>query len=317
MTVRRTELAVPPAVTGPSSGPASGLVARVRTAAVSVPYTSPIVIVIAALFIFPLGYGLYLSLHKTAGVRVTDFVGADNYVQAVSDTVLHRAVLNTLLFTAGAVVLQTGIGFVLAVLISEVRRGRTFYRLVFFAPFVLAPVAVGAVWKWLYEPYFGPISTTLTSVGLAPAGSSPLAASNTALAAIMVAFLWRFVGFNTVVYLAAIQRLPPEVYEAAQLDGVGWVGRTVHLTWPLLRPQTFTLVLLTTVGTLHIFDMMWIMTGGGPDHATETVSTYLYLTAFRFFRLGYGQSIAFIQVGVVALLAFLEYRYLRRRMEAD
>ena len=182
-------------------------------------------------------------------------------------------------------------------------------------PFVLAPVAVGAVWKFLYAPFFGIAATVGSALGLDTQTFAPLADADTALWAIMAAFLWRFAGFTMVVYLAAIQALPREYYEYACLEGAGRFQQFRRITWPLLWPQTFALVLLTTLGTLRIFDMVWIMTAGGPSHATETVATDVYVTAFRFLEVGYAQAMAMILLVLILLLAVVEYRLLDRRAE--
>jgi raffinose/stachyose/melibiose transport system permease protein len=181
---------------------------------------------------------------------------------------------------------------------------------------VLAPAAVGAVWKFLYAPFFGIVPTLGSALGLDTTTVAPLADPNTALWAIMAAFLWRFAGFNMVVYLAGLQAIPREYTEHAVLEGAGRVQRFRHVTWPLLWPQTFVLVLLTTFGSLRIFDMVWIMTEGGPSHATETVATDLYVTAFRFGQIGYAQAMAMILLLVTLLITVVEYRILDRRAEA-
>jgi raffinose/stachyose/melibiose transport system permease protein len=274
----------------------------------------PVFALLAAVLAYPLAGGFLLSLRRTTGSTPGEFVGLDNYVEALfRDDVFHRAVGNTVAFTAVAIVMQTGVGLLLAVLISEVRRGRLPYRMVFFAPVVLSAVAVGSVWKWMYAPYFGLFTTVAASLGLAEVYSSVLASQATALWAIMGAFVWRWAGFNTVIYLAGLQSISREYYEAAMIEGAGGVRRFVHITWPLLLPQTYTVVLLTTMGTLRIFDMMWIMTEGGPAHATETVATYIFVTAFRFQRAGYAQSLAFILLALVALFTLVLTATLRRR----
>jgi len=231
-------------------------------------------------------------------------------------TVFLQGVSNTLVFTAAAVVLQTGLGFLLAVLVSEARRGRTLFRAAFVAPFVLAPVAAGSVWKFMDAPFFGIVPSIGSALGVDLSTVAPLADPNTALWAIVVAFVWRFAGFSMVVYLAAMQSLPREYYEHAELEGIGRLARLRRITWPLLWPQTFALVLLTTIGTLRVFDLVWIMTAGGPGHATETVATYVYTTAFRSLNPGYAQAMATILMVVIVALAFIEYRLLNRRAEA-
>ena len=139
---------------------------------------------------------------------------------------------------------------------------------------------------------------------------------NTALWAIVLAFVWRFAGFSMVVYLAAMRSIPREYYEYGELEGIGRLTRLRRITWPLLWPQTFALTLLTTIATLRVFDLVWIMTEGGPGHATETVATYVYTTAFRSLDSGYAQAMATILMVVIVALAVVEYRLLNRRAEA-
>ena len=285
-----------------------------RERAIDLLFLLPILLILAGFLLYPLGYGIELSLHDTRGFELTSFAGLDHYAHAIlGDAVFHRSLLNTFLFTGAAVVLLPGVGLFLAVLVSGVNGGRAFLRIVFFAPFVLAAVAVGEVWKFLYAPFFGVAATVGTALGFHAQSVAPLADPNTALWAIMVAFVWRFAGFNMIVYLAAIQALPREYYEHAVLEGAGRFERFRRITWPLLWPHTFTLVLLTTLGTLRIFDMVWVMTEGGPSHATETVGTYIYVTAFRYLQVGYAQAMAMILLFLILLLTVVEYRFFNRR----
>ena len=287
-----------------------------RERAIDLLFLLPILAILAGFLFYPLVYGIVLSVHDTKGFDLTGFVGLDHFAHAIlGDAVFHRSLLNTVLFTGAAVVLQTGLGLFLAVLVADAKRGRAFFQFVFFAPFVLAPVAVGEVWKFLYAPYFGIAATAGSALGFNTLTVAPLADANTALWAIMAAFLWRFSGLIMVVYLAAIQALPREYYEYAVLEGAGRFQQFRRVTWPLLWPQTFALVLLTTLGTLRIFDMVWVMTEGGPSHATETVATDVYVTAFRFLQVGYAQAMAMILLFLILLLALVEYRFFDRRAE--
>ncbi len=287
-----------------------------RETAIDLLFLMPILVILAGFLFYPLVYGIVLSVHDTKGFDLTNFVGPDHYVRAIfGDAVFHRSLLNTFLFTGAAVVLLIVVGLFLAVLVAGVKRGRTFLQIVFFAPFVLASVAVGEVWRFLYAPFFGIIATVGSALGLHTLTIAPLADAQTALWAIMVAFLWRFAGFVMVVYLAAIQGLPHEYYEYAVLEGAGRLQQFRRITWPLLWPHTFTLVLLTTLGTLRIFDLVWVMTAGGPSHATETVATDVYVTAFRFLEVGYAQAMAMILLVLILLLAVVEYRFFEGRAE--
>ncbi len=271
---------------------------------------------LAGFVLYPFLYGVLLSLHDTHGFELAKFVGLENYGRAIlGDAVFHRALLNTILFTGVAVILQTGLGLLLAVVVADTRRGRAFLQFAFFAPFVLASVAVGSVWKYLAAPYYGIAATLGSALGFDTQTIAPLADAHWALWAILAAFLWRFAGFNMVVYLAAIEALPREYDEHAVLEGAGRLHRLRRITWPLLWPQTFVLVVLTTLGTLRIFDMVWIMTEGGPSHATETIATDVYVTAFRYLQFGYGQAMAIVLLFVIVLITIIEYRLLNRRAE--
>jgi raffinose/stachyose/melibiose transport system permease protein len=276
----------------------------------------PILVILGAFLIYPLVYGIVLSVHDTRGFELIAFVGLEHYARAVfGDAVFRQSLVNTLVFTVVAVALQTGLGLFLAVLVADRRRGRTLLRFVFFAPFVLAPVAVGAVWSYLYAPYFGIVPALGSAIGVDTQTVAPLADPDTALWAIMVAFLWRFAGFAMVIYLAGIQGLPREYFEHAALEGANRLQQLRSITWPLLWPQTFVIVLLTTLGSLRMFDMVWVMTEGGPSHATETVATSVYTTAFRFLEVGYAQAMAMVLLTVILITAIVEYRLLDRRAQ--
>ena len=288
-----------------------------RERLVDLVFVVPVLVLIAAFLVYPLLYGIDLSLNRTEGFDVVEPVGLDNFAHALlGDAVFRQGLGNTLLLTGAAVILQTGVGLLLAVLISEVRWGRTFFRVAFAAPFVLASVAAGAVWSFMDAPFFGVVPSIAGAIGLDASQFAPLGDPATALWAIVVAFVWRYAGFASVVYVAAIQSIPRDYYESAELEGIGWFQRLRRITWPLLWPQTFALTLLTTIATLRVFDLIWIMTQGGPGHATETVATYVYTTAFRSNDLGYAQAMATMLMVVIVALAVVEYRLLQRRVEA-
>ncbi len=277
----------------------------------------PVLALLALFLLYPLLYGLDLSVNRTEGFQVTGFAGLEHYGRALfGDAVFRQGLANTLVFTAAAVVLQIGVGLGLAVLVAETRRGRTLFRIAFVAPFVLAPVAAGTVWKFMYAPFFGIVPSAGNALGLDLSSVAPLADPAIALWAVVLVFVWRFAGFSMVVYLAAMQSIPREYYEQGEIEGIGRFARLRRITWPLLWPQTFALTLLTTIATLRVFDLMWIMTAGGPGHATETVATYVYTTAFRTLDVGYAQAMATILLILIVALAVVEYRLLNPRAEA-
>jgi ABC-type sugar transport system permease subunit len=288
-----------------------------RERLIDLSFLAPTLLVLGAFLLYPLLYGLDLSLNRTVGFEVAEPIGLEHYARAIfGDAVFRQGLANTAVLTGAAVVLQTGLGLILAVLISEVRWGRTLFRVAFAAPFVIASVAAGAVWSFMYAPFFGVVPSIGSFLGIDASTFAPLADPTTALWAIVVAFVWRYAGFVSVIYVAAIQSIPKDYFEYAQLEGISWWSRLRRITWPLLWPQTFALTLLTTIATLRVFDLVWIMTAGGPGHATETVATHVYTTAFRSLDVGYAQAMATILMVVIVALAIIEYRFLNRRAEA-
>jgi raffinose/stachyose/melibiose transport system permease protein len=287
-----------------------------RDGAIDLLFLTPVLALLLGLLAYPFLSGIAMSLHSARGFELTDWVGLDNYARAVfGDAIFHRSLANTVVFAVAAVALQIGIGLLLAVIVADARRGGTLLLLVFTAPFVLASVAVGAVWKFLYAPFFGVAPTVGAALGLDTATIAPLADTDTALWAILAAFVWRFAGFTMVVYLGGIRGISRDYYDFAVVEGAGPWRRLRHITWPLLWPQTFALVVLGTIGALRVFDMVWIMTAGGPSHATETVATHVYSTAFRVLDVGYAQAMAMLLLLVIAVLTVVEYRLLNRRAE--
>jgi ABC-type sugar transport system permease subunit len=272
---------------------------------------------LCAFLFYPLVYGVELSLSRTQGFDVVGSVGLEHYIRAlVGDAVFHQGLVNTLVFTAAAVILQTGFGLALALLVAGARRGQAVFRLAFVCPFVLAPVAAGMVWKFMYAPFFGIVPSIGNALGVDLSTVAPLADSGAALWAVVLVFAWRFAGFSMVVYLAGLRSIPREYYEFGELEGIGGFARLRHITWPLLWPQTFALTVLTTIGTLRVFDLVWIMTAGGPGHATETAATHIYKTAFASHDAGYAQAMAMILMALIVGLALVEYRLLNPRAEA-
>lgn len=291
--------------------------ARRKERALDLALLLPVLGLLAIFLFYPLVYGLDLSLNRTDGFEVTAPAGLANYARALlGDAVFRQGLGNTLVMTVAAVILQTGVGFLVAMLVAGSGRGRTLFRIAFVAPFVLAPVAAGSVWKFMYAPFYGIVPSIGSALGVDLGQAAPLADPSLALWAIVIVFAWRFAGFSMVVYLAAMRSIPRELYEYGELEGIGRFARVQRITWPMVWPQTFALTLLATIGTLRTFDLVWIMTAGGPGHATETVATYVYTTAFRSLDVGYAQAMATVLMVLIVALAVIEYRLLNPRAEA-
>ena len=227
-----------------------------------------------------------------------------------------KAVGNTLLWAAVAPVPDVAIGLLLALaLYARVPFARVF-RVVWFTPVLLSYVVVGIVWMWVYNYEWGAVNQLLRVIGLPQLAHSWLGDPGTALWAVMVTHVWKWTGFNMVVCLAALAALPSEVLEAAALDNCGWLRRLVYVMIPMIWRTLLNLLILSFIGKMRVFDLVWIMTGGGPLWSTETVSTYVYKRAFDWntFDLGYPSAIAALWF-VVVLACALGLTWLLRPRE--
>ena len=292
------------------------MVRRARERAIDLLFLVPTLVILAVFLGYPLVYGVVLSVHDTQGFELTSFVGLDHYARAIfGDAVFHRSLLNTLLFTGVAVVLQTGLGLLLAVLVADVRRGRTSSVRVLRA---LRPGPGGR-----RHGLEVPVRAVLRDRGRRLGRPRDRRPDDRAARRPRHGAVGDHGRLPVAVHRLQHGRLPgghpgapARVWRVRRREGAGRFQQFRRVTWPLLWPQTFVLVLLTTIGTLRIFDMVWVMTEGGPSHATETVATDVYVTAFRFLEVGYAQAMAMILLVLILLLTLVEYRILNRRAEA-
>ncbi len=233
--------------------------------------------------------------------RETSFVGFAHYRELMHDGTFWVAVRNTMIWSFIAPILDVATGLLLALALYAGVPFARFFRVAWFTPVLLSYVVVGILWMWIYNYDWGVLNVALRAVGLEHLASSWLGDPNLALGSVMITHAWKWAGFNMVVCLAAIHSLPSEVLEASELDNCGWGAKLFHIIIPMLRPTLLNLYILAFIGKMKVFDLVWIMTAGGPLWATETVSTYVYKRAFNWntFDLGYPSAIAAVWFGVV------------------
>ena len=247
------------------------------------------------------------------------FAGIQNYRELLHDEIFWAAVRNTFIWSFIAPFLDVGTGLLLALALYAGVPFARFFRVAWFTPVLLSYVVVAILWMWIYNYDWGFVNIALRTLGLGSLALSWLGNPNTALAALIVTHAWKWAGFNMVVCLAAIHSLPSEVLEASELDNCGWGAKLRYIIVPMLRPTLLNLYILAFIGKMKIFDLVWIMTQGGPLWSTETVSTYVYKRAFNWntFDLGYPSAIAAVWFGVVCAAVLLLNRLLasRERLE--
>ena len=267
----------------------------------------------AHLLLFSLGpilFSLWLSFHEWDLVAAArPFVGLENYRALAHDGDFWRAVRNTAIYVlfvpAGMVV-----ALALALLLDRGMPGERVLRAVFFLPYITSFVAISLVWKWMYEPDVGLLNTLLRTVGLP---EQPwLASPRTALPALMLMSIWMYCGYMMVLFLAGLQSIPASLYESARLDGAGAWQRFRRITLPLLRPTTFFVLVTMVIFMFQVFTAVYVMTEGGPLHATDVIVYHIYRNAWEYLRLGYASAMAWVLFAIVFGITLVQFRFLGR-----
>ena len=285
---------------------------------VLVVFLAPALAIYVGLTAYPAFRTFHDSFFTIEGLEAS-FVGLANYRALLSDETFWVAVRNTFVWSFIAPVLDVATGLLLALALYAGVPFARFLRVAWFTPVLLSYVVVAILWMWIYNYDWGILNVFLRAVGLDALVASWLGDPNLALGALIVTHAWKWAGFNMVVCLAAIHSLPSEVLEASELDNCGWGAKLRYVIVPMLRPTLLNLYILAFIGKMKIFDLVWIMTQGGPLWATETVSTYVYKRAFNWntFDLGYPSAIASVWFVVVCAAVVILNRVLatRERLE--
>ncbi|MQA80308.1 MAG: ABC transporter permease subunit [Streptosporangiales bacterium] len=255
--------------------------------------------------------GLYAFTDWAGRRGGADVVGLANFAELLASPPALTALGNSLLIAGAATVVQTVVGLALALALHSSLASRNLLRTLFFAPALLPPVVIGLLWQYILTPA-GPFNDLLRGVGLGSLTQNWLGDSDLALGSVIAVIVWQNAGLTMVIYLAGLQNVPAELLETAQLDGASWWQRLRHVTMPLLVPATRIALSLTLISSLKLFDQVFVMTGGGPGHATETLSLIMYKEAFVSGRYGYGAAIALVLTMIVFAFALLQLRGLRR-----
>jgi raffinose/stachyose/melibiose transport system permease protein len=273
----------------------------------------PALVLFVGFVLVPIGVAVWYSLHQWDGFGpLTDFVGLRNYRRALSDTVFQHAVLHNLTFAGLTLVIQLPLALALAFLLNRRLRGRALLRLVVFAPYVLSEAITAVVWLLLLQPD-GFVDEALRAVGLGGLVHQWLADSSIVLYTLFLVITWKYIGFGIILLLAGLQSIPPELKEAAALDGASSWKTSRFIVLPLLGPTIRIWIFLGIIGSLQLFDVVWIMTLGGPANASATMATYLIDRGFRRYEFGYGSAVSVILFAICFAFALLYQRYALRR----
>jgi ABC-type sugar transport system permease subunit len=278
-------------------------------------FAAPFVILFGIFLALPIFAALVLSFTSFGLRDITNpigasFVGVQNYANLFSDAKFWKALGNTAYFVAVGVPLTLALGLVIANALSRgITRFRTAFRVGYYLPVITSIVAIAVVWRFLLNPDVGLINLLLQGLGIK--GPDWLANPALAMPSIIAMAVWRNVGFAMVVFIAGMQAIPVVLYEAASIDGAGRWQSFRNVTLPMLRPTILFMLVITTIGYLQLFEEPFVMTKGGPLDATLSVTMYMYQQGFAIFHQGYASAIAYVLFVIVALIAFLQFKFLR------
>ena len=280
-------------------------------------WLTPFLFLLPALFfyvvflVYPMLSSLYVSFFRWDGLSEDKiFVGLNNYMEIfTTDEVAIRSLWNNVLWTVGTLIVPTGIGLALALALNRGLYGTVVFRTIFYGPAVLPLVAVGLIWSWMYNPNFGMVNIVLKTVGLGWLSRGWLSDYDTALAATFVTQVWSHVGFPMILYLAGLQAIPKEYYEAAKLDGASAWDSFRHVTLPGLAETHIIVLSLAVIQAFKVFDIIYTMTYGGPGRSTQVLGTWMYFQTFQYYNVGYGAALAWVIALIVLVIAI---PYIRR-----
>jgi len=271
-----------------------------RIARTALIFILPVFIYNIAFRIYPIIYSLYLSFTKFSGLGTPKFVGMKNFQSLILDKEFWLSMLRTMQFSAEVLPANMLLSLLLALLINRKMFGISLVRSICYLPVITPMVAASVIWTWIYDPNVGILNFVLNLFGVGPVNF--LGNMSTALHSIVMMRVWRGVGWNMIVYLAGLQSIPKEVYEAASIDGANSLEKFVRVTLPLLRPVHMYVLLVGLVSTLQTFTEVYVMTQGGPINSTTVVGLLIYKTAFDYMDMGYASAMSFV-VGTIIMLA--------------
>ena len=276
-------------------------------------FLTPPLAVFAVIVVWPLLDSFFYSFTNWNGFDPNyRFVGLDNFRKVFTDPLFYNAVANTLIWIVAAILLPTLMGLVLALLLDSSVRGSNVFKSIFYLPICLSAIVVGQIWTWIYQQDWGLLNTTIGLVIGEKFNFAWLAKPLTALYAVIVAWSWQQTGLAMVIFLAGLTSIPAELTEAAEIEGATRLQRIRHVVLPLLRPATVVVVALMVINSLKGFEILYIMTGGGPFHSSDTLAMHMYNESFKKYLMGYGSAISVVLFVITLSIIVIYFRQLRK-----
>jgi raffinose/stachyose/melibiose transport system permease protein len=280
----------------------------------------PAVLIMLIFVYIPVIQSFYYSLFRWNSIDPNmRWIGLDNFTRILRDPIVSKSLWNNLLYALISVVFQVFIALVLAALIESTLMRRSVsnkFRTILFLPSVLAVSVVGITWQLIYSPLAGVLNQFLEGIGLEVLTRAWLGEESTSMLAVIAVSQWQWVGYSMVLFIVAIQAVPVELYEAAEIDGASGIQKFFKITAPMVRETTLLLTIITVIGGFKVFDIVWIMTGGGPNNASSTLGLYLYRVGFRNDEMGYASSLATLLFIITFILTVIQLKVGKTGKEA-
>jgi multiple sugar transport system permease protein len=269
-------------------------------------YLLPAVLFVAIFLLYPAVYTLYVSFTDWDGLTSPEFIGLDNYLQMFKEPVFGTSVVNTIIWVVATLLFPVGLGLLLAVFVNRIPL-QEFFKAIFYLPYAISATSIAVIWTYMLAPT-GVVNEALEMVGLGMLARPWLLMPPWNTITMLMAFTWQTTGTNMILFLVGLQSIPPDLIEAAKLDGANAFQTFRRVTLPLLRPITTVVVTIAVVNSFKVFDLIWIMTQGGPFRSSETLAVTMYRESFVSFRLGFGASIANFLSLIVILFSIVYLR---------
>jgi raffinose/stachyose/melibiose transport system permease protein len=314
LTGRRSGNTEPPAAPVKAAGGGSLRRRKIMGWVTILSFLAPALLLFCLLVLAPIVFALYTSLYKWGGFGPpTNFVGLGNYTKLFGNEIFLGDLWHGLVLVFLSLVVQLPFALALAVLLNQRLRGRAVYRLVFFAPYVLAEAITAVLFSMIFMPGQGLADQLLTMVGLGDLGVTWFASPSTVLITLFLVITWKYFGFHMILYVAGLQGIPSEVLEAASIDGAGSWQRFRYVTLPLLGPTIRISAFLSVIGALQLFDLVWVISEGGPVHASETMAVTMFQVGFKRFQIGDASAISVTMFLISFVFALFYQRFVLRR----
>lgn len=277
----------------------------------SVLYLLPTIVVMLIFMYIPIVQNFYNSFFNWSVYKPDrSFVGVKYFIELFKDEVFWTCLINNALYAGISLIGQVGFGLVIAVILeSKMIRGISgFFRTIYFVPSVISFMVIGLLWQLFFNPNVGPFNRIVGTLGINTSNLNILGNANTALFGVIFASQWMYFGYMAMLLIIGIQKVPEELYEAAEIDGANAVNKFFHVTIPNIKEMILVDCIITVVGSFKLFDEVFIMTNGGPGYASEVLSTYLYRTAFRSDQMGYASAIAVVLFVITFMLSLIQMK---------